>query len=146
MVVDTCVILDVLEQDPAFGLASAEVLEKHAEGGLVIYHRRVYAAEAAADPVALAERETVCRSAWARLTPCLEHDFENAVCRLCGKPGANLYFDPMDADEPYKNQEVITLYDGRLDLGMCLREAGDVPQCFDDDEDEELYGDMPLML
>ena len=36
MVVDTCVILDVLEQDPAFGLASAEVLEKHAEGGLVI--------------------------------------------------------------------------------------------------------------
>ena len=38
------------------------------------------------------------------------------------------------------------LYDGRLDLGMCLREAGDVPQRFDDDEDEELYGDMPLML
>ena len=87
-----------------------------AEGGIVIYHRRVYAAEAAANPVALAERETVCRSAWARLTPCLEHDFDNAVCRLCGKPGTNLYFDPMDADEPYKNQEVITLYDGRLDL------------------------------
>ena len=36
MVVDTCVILDVLEQDPTFGLASAEVLEKYAEGGLII--------------------------------------------------------------------------------------------------------------
>jgi hypothetical protein len=36
MVVDTCVILDVLEQDPAFGIASAEALEKHAEGGLII--------------------------------------------------------------------------------------------------------------
>ena len=36
MVVDTCVILDVLEQDPTFGLESAEVLEKYAEGGLII--------------------------------------------------------------------------------------------------------------
>jgi len=36
MVVDTCVILDILEPDPVFGVASAEVLEKHAEGGLVI--------------------------------------------------------------------------------------------------------------
>ena len=36
MVVDTCVILDVLEQDPAFGIASAELLEEYAEGGLII--------------------------------------------------------------------------------------------------------------
>lgn len=36
MVVDTCIILDVLEQDPTFGIASAEVLEKHAERGLII--------------------------------------------------------------------------------------------------------------
>ena len=36
MVVDTCVILDVLEQDPTFGLASAEVLEKYVAGGLII--------------------------------------------------------------------------------------------------------------
>ena len=36
MVVDTCVILDVLEQDPTYGIASAEVLEKYAEGGLII--------------------------------------------------------------------------------------------------------------
>ena len=36
MVVDTCVILDVLERDPAFGEASAEALERHADDGLVI--------------------------------------------------------------------------------------------------------------
>ena len=36
MVVDTCVILDVLEQDPTYGIASAEALEKYAEGGLII--------------------------------------------------------------------------------------------------------------
>lgn len=36
MVVDTCVILDILEPDPVFGLASAEALEKYAEGGLII--------------------------------------------------------------------------------------------------------------
>jgi len=36
MVVDTCVILDVLERDPTFGLASSEVLEKYAERGLII--------------------------------------------------------------------------------------------------------------
>ena len=36
MVVDTCVILDVLERDPSFGLASAEILEKYADEGLII--------------------------------------------------------------------------------------------------------------
>ena len=36
MVVDTCVILDVLEQDPTFGIASAEVIDQYAEGGLII--------------------------------------------------------------------------------------------------------------
>lgn len=36
MVVDTCVILDVLEQDPNFGIASAEALDKYAERGLII--------------------------------------------------------------------------------------------------------------
>ena len=36
MVVDTRVILDVLERDPTFGLASSEVLEKYAERGLII--------------------------------------------------------------------------------------------------------------
>ena len=36
MVVDTCVILDVLERDPAFGDASAEIIEKYADDGLLI--------------------------------------------------------------------------------------------------------------
>ena len=36
MVVDTCVILDILEPDPVFGAASAEALEDHAEDGLII--------------------------------------------------------------------------------------------------------------
>ena len=36
MVVDTCVILDVLERDPVFGVASAEVIDQYAEGGLII--------------------------------------------------------------------------------------------------------------
>ena len=35
-VVDTCVILDVLEQDPVFGVASAEAIDRYAEGGLII--------------------------------------------------------------------------------------------------------------
>jgi len=36
MVVDTCVILDVLEPDPKFGEASADALEAYAEDGLII--------------------------------------------------------------------------------------------------------------
>ena len=36
MVVDTCVILDILQGDPVFGEASAETVEKYAEGGLII--------------------------------------------------------------------------------------------------------------
>ena len=36
MVVDTCVILDVLEQDPVFGVASAEAIDQYAEAGLII--------------------------------------------------------------------------------------------------------------
>ena len=36
LVVDTCVILDVLERDPVFGVASAEVIDQYAEGGLAI--------------------------------------------------------------------------------------------------------------
>lgn len=35
-VVDTCVLIDVLEEDPSFGLISAEVLEESLEEGLVI--------------------------------------------------------------------------------------------------------------
>lgn len=35
MMVDTCVILDILEPDPVFGAASAEALEEHAEDGLI---------------------------------------------------------------------------------------------------------------
>ena len=36
MVVDTCVILDVLEHDPVFGIASAEAIERYADGGLIV--------------------------------------------------------------------------------------------------------------
>ena len=36
MVVDTCVILDVLERDPSFGLASAEILDRYVNEGLII--------------------------------------------------------------------------------------------------------------
>ena len=36
MVVDTCVILDVLERDPVFGMASAEAIDHHADDGLII--------------------------------------------------------------------------------------------------------------
>jgi len=36
LVVDTCVILDILEPDPVFGEASAETLEQYADGGLII--------------------------------------------------------------------------------------------------------------
>ena len=36
MVVDTCVILDILQGDPIFGEASARTIEQYAEGGLVI--------------------------------------------------------------------------------------------------------------
>lgn len=35
-VVDTCLLIDVLEQDPAFGSFSADLLDRHAEEGLVI--------------------------------------------------------------------------------------------------------------
>jgi len=36
MVVDTCVILDVLERDPVFGMASAEAIDHHSDDGLII--------------------------------------------------------------------------------------------------------------
>ena len=36
MVVDTCVILDILQGDPIFGETSARTVEQYAEGGLVI--------------------------------------------------------------------------------------------------------------
>jgi len=36
MVVDTCIILDVLEPDPVFGEASANALESYATEGLII--------------------------------------------------------------------------------------------------------------
>ena len=36
MVVDTCVILDVLERDPLFGVKSADAIDQYADDGLVI--------------------------------------------------------------------------------------------------------------
>lgn len=35
-VVDTCLILDVLEDDPAFGIGSAELIDRYAPKGLVV--------------------------------------------------------------------------------------------------------------
>lgn len=35
-VVDTCMLIDVLEDDPDFGLVSAETLDAHSEDGLVV--------------------------------------------------------------------------------------------------------------
>jgi predicted nucleic acid-binding protein len=35
-VVDTCLLIDVLEDDPEFGLSSAEALDNHSEDGLVV--------------------------------------------------------------------------------------------------------------
>ena len=35
-VVDTCVVIDILENDPAFGEASADLLEKLSRDGLVV--------------------------------------------------------------------------------------------------------------
>jgi predicted nucleic acid-binding protein len=35
-VVDTCVVLDVFEHDPQFGLVSAKLLEKLLKDGLVV--------------------------------------------------------------------------------------------------------------
>jgi predicted nucleic acid-binding protein len=35
-VVDTCVLIDVLEDDPEFGIISAEALDAHSEDGLVV--------------------------------------------------------------------------------------------------------------
>ena len=34
-VVDTCLLIDVLEDDPAFGVSSADLLEERAEDGLL---------------------------------------------------------------------------------------------------------------
>ena len=36
MVVDTCVILDVLERDPTFGVASTEAIDQHVDDGLIV--------------------------------------------------------------------------------------------------------------
>jgi len=35
-VVDTCVLIDVLEDDPEFGIVSAQTLDAHSEDGLVV--------------------------------------------------------------------------------------------------------------
>ncbi|HJX63062.1 MAG TPA: type II toxin-antitoxin system VapC family toxin, partial [Polyangia bacterium] len=35
-VVDTCVLIDVLEDDPSFGRASAQLLEKSLRNGLLL--------------------------------------------------------------------------------------------------------------
>ncbi len=35
-IVDTCVVIDILEADPSFGLKSAKLLQKHAGEGLAV--------------------------------------------------------------------------------------------------------------
>ena len=63
-------------------------------GNLHFLHTRVFDGVAATEPVGHAQREAVCRSGWARLVDCLEHDYFHGTCLYCGFRPAIGYYDP----------------------------------------------------
>ena len=86
------------------GAAIGDGLGDGNAGSLAIGGIRVYANETAAEPVAAAQRESVCRGEWARLVPCKHTDYDlQGVCLVCGLGvGPVSYLDPTDADSPDK--------------------------------------------
>ena len=53
-------------------------------GTLIIDGIKVYSSANASNPVAPADRESICQSKYAKLMPCTSHNFVNGVCTLCG--------------------------------------------------------------
>ena len=85
-------------------------------GVLDVVSMLVFDGDTTAGPVALTDREGVCRGAWARLAPCAAHDYVDNGCRFCGFCGMNFYFDPTDSVAPDKRSEGCTAYAGQLHL------------------------------
>ncbi|MBQ6923221.1 MAG: hypothetical protein IJQ73_01135, partial [Kiritimatiellae bacterium] len=87
-------------------------------GSLAIDGMKVFASASASAPVAPAERESVCRGEWAKLTPCTEHDYDSqGVCTLCGSDAGPVpYLDPTDAASPGKVCEVYSAFTGQAGL------------------------------
>ena len=53
-------------------------------GTLVIDGIKVYSSANASNPVAPANRQSICQSKYAKLMPCTSHNFVNGVCTICG--------------------------------------------------------------
>ncbi len=80
-------------------------------GGLTIDGMKVSASDAVdAEPVAAADRENTCRSAWVKLEEC-GHSFENYSCHWCGEQEdvPIPYVDLTDASQPNKTIQTWTL-------------------------------------
>ena len=55
-------------------------------GNVNIPSMKVFASSTASDPVASGNRESTCRSSYAKLVPCDPHTYENGHCKYCGVP------------------------------------------------------------
>ena len=71
-------------------------------GSLAINGMKVFDGAEATNPVAAADRESVCRSNWARLEICTEHAYDmQGTCLFCGLGGGPIsYLDPTRPDSP----------------------------------------------
>ena len=68
------------------------------EGILNLLCMRVFDSDTATVPVALANRMNVCRSGWVKLSPCLDHVFENGICTVCDLHTSVEYLDPSNGN------------------------------------------------
>ena len=53
-------------------------------GSLTLGDMKVYASASATTPVEWSSRVSTCRSTYAKLVPCTEHNMENGICTWCG--------------------------------------------------------------
>ena len=88
------------------------------EGTLTLGDMKAYVSDDATTPVALADRESTCRSSYAKLMPCTEHNFVNNVCTYCGVNLFHITYDgngatggtvPTDATHYIAGQTVTVL-------------------------------------
>jgi len=93
-------------------------------GTLTLGNMKVYASADATTPVAPADRESTCRSTYAKLMPCTEHNMENYVCTYCGFSICHVSYDgnnatsgtvPTDATD-YESGQTVTVLGNTGDL------------------------------
>ncbi len=67
-------------------------------GSLTLLNTQIFDSDGSTQPVGAEMRDSVCRSGWVRLVPCLSHEFENRICRLCDRHIDIDYLDPADGN------------------------------------------------